>query len=339
MKTRVPLPRYGARRVESTVSSVLTCSAFVVGFWFMAETAKLNFLEAMEHVVTYVNRFAGERLRELLEAKHLYQKVSFDPTEIISATRSRLHPGTNTELFDDWLKKLPRERLILASGPDLYLVPRTGTPELILALSVRNVKLYCSKCQRREAFIPAWYTDFANEYGKRRHDSQAVDFSLPIGFQLLFLVYQCQSCRGEPESFLVRRKGWDFQLHGRSPIEGLEVPNYIPKPEYNLFRDALIAFNSGKILAALFYLRSFIEQFARRVTNKHGKVTGEEIMDAYYETLPREHSSSMPSLREWYDKLSVPLHEARDDAQMFEEARKKIEKHFEIRKVFDIPEV
>jgi hypothetical protein len=61
-------------------------------------------------------------------------------------------------------------------------------------------------------------------------------------------------------------------------------------------------------------------------------------MDAYNETLPPKHRDSMPSLREWYDNLSVPLHEARDDAQVFEEARKKIEKHFEIRDVFEIPE-
>ena len=185
--------------------------------------------------------------------------------------------------------------------------------------------------------MPAWFVDFANEYGKQR-EHRSADFSLPAGFQLLWLVYQCQSCKGEPEGFLVRRAGWDFHLHGRSPIEGIEVPPYIPKAEYNLFRDSLVAFNSGKVLAALFYLRSFIEQFARRVTGKAGKVTGDEIMNAYYETLPREHSSTMPSLREWYDKLSVPLHEGRDDAQMFEEARKGIEKHFEIRRVFDIPE-
>jgi hypothetical protein len=210
-------------------------------------------------------------------------------------------------------------------------------PGLVIPhLLLQNLKLYCLKCKRREAFIPAWGIDFATEFW--RFNDSGVTFPLPTGFQLLMLVYQCQSCRGLPEAFFVRRIGWELHLHGRSPIEGIDVPNYIPKPECNLFRDAVIAFNTGKVLAALFYLRSFIEQFARRVTKNAGRVAGDVLMDAYNETLPLKHRDSMPSLREWYDNLSVPLHEARDDAQVFEEARKKIEKHFEIRNVFDIPE-
>ena len=59
-------------------------------------------------------------------------------------------------------------------------------------------------------------------------------------------------------------------------------------------------------------------------------------------TMKHFHASTAVLCRrfvQWYDKLSVPLHEeGRDDAQMFEEARKGIEKHFEIRRVFDIPE-
>ena len=239
-------------------------------------------------------------------------------------------------LFDRWLEELSQERLAPLTGSDLLVVPRGGKPEVTPTLLLQNLKLNCLKCQRREAFVPAWSIDFATEFW--RLNTSGVTFTLPPGFQLLMLVYQCQSCEGLPEGFLVRRTSWELQLHGRSPIEGVEVPKYIPKPEYNLFRDALIAFNTGKVLAALFYLRSFIEQFARRVTKKVGRVTGDEIMDAYNETLPPKHRDSMPSLREWYDNLSVPLHEARDDAQVFEEARKKIEKHFEIRDVFEIPE-
>lgn len=101
---------------------------------------------------------------------------------------------------------------------------------------------------------------------------------------------------------------------------------------------AVIAFNSGKILAALFYLRTFIEQFARRVTGLTGKVTGDEILDDYYKSLPAPTRDEMPSLREWYDKLSDALHSAREDAPLFETAKTQIEKHFDIRRVFNIPE-
>ena len=92
-------------------------------------------------------------------------------------------------------------------------------------------------------------------------------------------------------------------------------------------------------MAALFYLRTFIEQFARRQTGTMGtKKTGDEIMSSYADTIPAEHRGSMPSLREWYDKLSEALHNAREDAELFEKARAEIEHHFDIRRVFKIPD-
>jgi hypothetical protein len=119
-------------------------------------------------------------------------------------------------------------------------------------------------------------------------------------------------------------------------MEQVEVPKYIPKEERLLFRDALIAAHGGKILAALFYLRVFIEQFARRVTGETGRRYGDELMEEYGKTLPDQYRSMMPSLREWFEKLSEPIHAARDDEKLFEEAKEAITQHFEIRKVFKI---
>jgi hypothetical protein len=97
---------------------------------------------------------------------------------------------------------------------------------------------------------------------------------------MFLLVYQCQRCLGTPEGFLVRREGWTFSLHGRSPMERVEIPSYLPQIESYFYRDAVIAFETGKTLAALFYLRTFIEQFGRRLTGTVGKATGDEIFDA-----------------------------------------------------------
>lgn len=102
------------------------------------------------------------------------------------------------------------------------------------------------------------------------------------------------------------------------------VPIYIPKPEQPLYRDAVIAIHAGKTLAALFYLRTFIEQFARRQTLPKGRLTGDELMNAYIETLPKEHRDHMPSLGEWYGKLSEALHAAREDAELFEKGNIEI---------------
>lgn len=119
-------------------------------------------------------------------------------------------------------------------------------------------------------------------------------------------------------------------------MERVQIPKYIPKDEARIYRDAIVASQAGKPLAALFYLRSCIEQFARRQTGIVGRVTGEQIMTAYAQTLPPQHRDSMPSLGEWYDKLSDPIHAARDDTAVFEQALDKIEQHFDIRRVFKI---
>ena len=53
-------------------------------------------------------------------------------------------------------------------------------------------------------------------------------------------------------------------------MEQVILPSFIPKHEKHLFRDAVIAYQAGKFLAAVFYLRTFIEQFARRVAGIQG---------------------------------------------------------------------
>jgi hypothetical protein len=71
-----------------------------------------------------------------------------------------------------------------------------------------------------------------------------------------------------------------------------------------------------------------------------GRETGDEIMEAYSGTLPNAQRDQMPSLREWYGKLSAPIHTADEVAadNLFDPAREEIERHFDIRRVFKIPE-
>jgi hypothetical protein len=92
-------------------------------------------------------------------------------------------------------------------------------------------------------------------------------------------------------------------------------------------------------MAALFYLRVFTEQFARRATGETGRRYGAELLEEYGKTIPETHRGTMPSLREWYDKLSEPIQAAKEDEKLFEEAKEAICQHFEIRKVFQISEV
>lgn len=295
----------------------------------------MNTTQAQKNTLIWLTKKASEELRMLLESRHLYQKVDFQPYEIATSFHKTISLYDERASFAEWAdRQLPDIRFLLPNEPT------TQTLELIAliqgveapVLRLHHPKLFCSACDRREAFAPVWSIDYAAQ-SKPKNSSPT-----PVGFQLLLLVYQCQSCLGTPEGFLVRREGWSFSLQGRSPMEHVEVPNYIPKDERKFFRDALIAFGSGKTLAAVFYLRTFIEQFARRVTGMTGRATGEEILDAYYASLPAPQKDQMPSLRSCYDKLSEAVHTASEDATLFEAAKTGIEEHFDMRRVFKIVE-
>ena len=297
-----------------------------------------NALTTEQYFFIWLSDRASSQLKTLLETKHLYQKVDISPDELAKKMVDPIKDPTRKERLQKWCKEtLNNERFTLAQE-QLYLADRTSADkEPVLTLKLPHVGLFCKKCGRREAFAPVWFTDSSNEMRKRGTVGQK-PLEMPDTFQLFLLVYQCQRCLGIPEGFLVRREGWNISLHGRSPIELVEVPKYVPDDESQHYRDAVIAFNSGKVLAALFYLRTFIEQFGRRVTGMAGRATGDEIFDAYSTTLPDNLRSEMPSLRDWYDKISEALHTAKEDTALFVTAKAAIEKHFEIRKVFNISE-
>jgi len=277
--------------------------------------------------------FTGEQLKVLLETKHIYQKVSIQPDTILNDVMKNVLKADQPHI-SSLIRKGLQEPLDLTESPAF-----SGANEIRLWLTVRNVKLFCQKCDAREAFKPIWYTDATFQI-RGKHRSQKLlgtehfKILFPADFQLFALVYQCQRCESLPTAFIIKRVDTDLVLEGRSPIEQVELPKFIPKEEQKWFRDGVIAFQSGKVLAALFYLRTFIEQFARRKTGTLGdKMTGDEILTAYAGTIPINFRETMPSLAEWYDKLSAAIHTATEDAALFDVAREKIEEHFDIRRV------
>jgi hypothetical protein len=296
-------------------------------------------MEEQTYLRAWVSTQATQELKKLLEEKHLYQKFTIDPTEVVKKLSKPLTNPLKAK-FTIWVHSaLPKEKFSVflhqvSPVPRGSTAPQT-TPQLWITLP--HPSLYCNSkgCKRRETFTPIWFTEVSQAMSTTVIPKQV---TLPDGFQMFTLVYQCQRCLGTPEAFLVRRDKWTFYLEGRSPIERVEVPKFVPEKEEDYYSDAIVAFNSGKVLAALFYLRTFVEQFARRITGKMGRATGEEILDAYYETLPVNRRSDMPSLREWYEKLSVPLHAGKNDAEVFTKAKEAIDKHFDIRRVFGMDE-
>ena len=293
-------------------------------------------------VLALLGAKASQELKNLLENKHLYQSVSINPAEILKQQLAQENQPNLKKILSDWsTQELPKLPFRLSQQPQqqVFAVPRGATQrETVLTLALLNPSLFCRKCGRRQAYAPVVCSDVVTEVRRMIASGEPKPATIPDGFQMFLLVYQCQQCWGALEGFLIRREAWTLGLHGRSPIEFVEIPTYIPKLESVFYRDAIIAFSSGKILAALYYLRTFIEQFARRLTGRTGRVAGDEILDEYNKTLPSPTKDQMPSLREWYDKLSDALHSAREDAELFEKAKTEIDRHFDIRRVFKMSE-
>lgn len=297
--------------------------------------------EAVNAFVSQLNEHLQAQLKLLLEERHLYQKVAIDPAALASEILSRTGQSTRV-IVEQEINRLLDWRPLPAAGSGLLIAQRNEPTLAVPTFILPRVRLVCAgpKCGGRQTFKAVWYQDATNEVLKAATHGGSETAPNPGTEQLFFVAYQCQLCQGPPEGFLIRRNGWRFSLDGRSPIEEIQVPGYIPKKEKDLYRDAIIAHFAGKQLAAVFYLRVFIEQFARRQTGLKGRQTGEEIMDAYSKRLPEDKRDMMPSLREWHTKLSIPIHEADEDSAeaLFDVAREEIERHFDIRRVFKIPE-
>jgi hypothetical protein len=286
-----------------------------------------------EELIKSISREAGKRLKMLLEEKHIYQQVVIDAKTLVSA----------------WVVKVKSVGVIAEEGEfekdhfslgdrQLEFLER-GAPQAspALTLIIENPKLFCIMCGEREVFRPVWYQDVVNELRKPRAFNSPQDAKSALdGFQLFYLTFQYQRCLGKPEGFIVRRDGWKLSLHGRSPMEYVDVPKYIPKQERDHFRDALIAVHGGKPLAGLFYLRMFMELFARRATGETGRCYGDELMEAYYKILPPAHRDTLPNFKEWYGKLSEPMHTGEADEALFEEAREALNRHFDMCRLFKI---
>jgi hypothetical protein len=285
-----------------------------------------------------IDQSIADGLKILLEQKHLYQNFEVDFAKIHDAHLAKLITYDDKTRFRQFASVFSKTLAISDRLTPVPLYPGSSPQPTYPApmLLLQNVKLFCSHCGQRETFSPTSFVDVTNQITLRSKENHRI--VPPSAFCQLFVAsFQCETCRELPICVLVKRRGWKFTLEGRSPFEEVELPKFLPKKETWLFSDAIVAYQAGKTLAGLFYLRSFIEQFARRQTGITDKRNGDEILDAYQSQLPKE-KESMPSLRSWYAKLSEPIHAAESNDVLFEEARDEIIKHFDFRRLFAIPD-
>lgn len=279
-------------------------------------------------------------VKQLLEEKHLYQSVTIDFSDAVARAGTvavNAHPmdKQSAENARGIVSSVIAKRWVIAGAREASDSSKSSY-EAPLSFDVRPVRLFCLTCRRRERYEVTRAEDLTYDlYAK-----PLVDPPWGVADQVFVIALLCQSCKAFPEVVTIRRAASKrkLTLSGRSPMEEAEVPSSLPERESEFFRDGLVAFNSGKTLAGLFYLRTFIEQFARRVLDETTRKTGQDILAAYGRTLPANLRDAMPSLAECYEKLSIALHTANPDAELFETTRTRIQQHFTFRQAAGLSE-
>lgn len=294
-------------------------------------------------------------IKELLETKHLYQNITINlsdifesikqvkddpastypiPTQVMRARtneiRKNLHESANHILNALWIIETETCAIKQAAvfQPSSGIVDTSKTKSRVCLPPIQIAYCNCN------AILPAHNSGFK---GLLPNLSPCDIQDDPVPIQILFFPYQCQSCRGEPVIFVVRREGAKLQLVGRSQFEKIVKPDYIPKTEGIYYDYAVIAFNCGHILAGLFYLRVMIEQYLRRILKNKEKISGDELCDKYALLLADDYPKERcPSMKTIYEELSLKIHAADSDANQFEKSKKDIEKHFDVLRIFPL---
>lgn len=289
-----------------------------------------EFSKYYEKIKTGLPPLISTGFGRLLENKHLYQKVEIDVRElmteasILSKTTAPTGTAARAQSFAKQCFAILNLTWRLTSDKPTGLSKLRGPDELLISLP--TIKTFCTSpsCNRIEPFNP----------GLDSHPT--LNHAVNDKWQQFFVLeYICQSCKGLPTVFLVRREGLKLFLEGRSPIEHVEVPKVIPKAHSKYYSDAIVAHNSGQTLAGLFLLRTFVEQYIRQLSPETG-IPADKLMEKYMEQLPSVFKDRFPSLSKIYSELSGAIHRADATADLFEKTITDLNEHFEAKKLFKI---
>ena len=291
---------------------------------------------------TFLRGLLAEALVKLFQDKHLYQNVAID-MEGYNKAEMGISPPAQIQVAQQFHDMWHPEQLVTGSGFNFR------TPD---------VKLFCKRCNRVEAFN---HIDTNEICGVSAKSSSSRIQATTQTFSSSFL---CQSCKIVPEVFLFRREGLKLTLCGRSPMEHVDVPDYIPKSVQSFYSGGIIAHQSGQTLAGNFLLRCLIEQWvisrvakpvspeaepaasspqpvsaasaAGAAGSSPKNMQADEAIESYMATLPGDFKARFPSIRELYGKLSIDIHTAAGKSDLFQEALNKLQEHFEARRLFKL---
>lgn len=292
-----------------------------------------------------------ESFREILEHKHLYQNlpVAFPEFDVVFESLepefASLFCGTtpSPRTSEVGLRKECQEIYELSTELEWRIEypfwSRGGRPPLpfqsddlkaSISFTPATITAFCRVCQDVEPYNFEYGTDILEESrGIENRETQITE-------QVFAIAYRCQRCKSLPEVFMVRRQGMKLILSGRTPIEEVPRPKYLPKEQGKYFSDAVVAYNSGQVLAGNFLLRVFIEQYVRSVCNNPLSQGIDALFNEYGAKLPEDFKERFPSLRHVYDRLSDDIHRATASEETFVKSKKDLETHFDAKRLYGI---
>lgn len=297
----------------------------------------------------YLSKSLADGFRELLEHKHLYQNhiVSFPEFDTVlkglEPSFALLLEGSTTsppfdfakecrEIYEsktelEWRIENPfgRKDIGFVADPS-----QLGKPVHSVGFTPPTIKSFCHVCQSVEPYNFEHGIDLLEEF--RGIEQRGT----PITEQVFVIAYQCQACKALPEVFMVRRHGIKLTLSGRTPMEQVVVPRFLPKPQSEFFSDAVVAYNSGQVLAGNFLLRVFIEQYVRSFCADPLSQDIDALFTEYGAQLPEDFKQRFPSLRHIYNLLSDDIHRATASEETFVRSKDDLETHFEAKRLFGI---
>jgi len=275
-------------------------------------------------------------LQALLETKHLYQKLTLDVSSIASEQFANFKGKDlsviltllSSQMKNYW--QLSDPQAAVNTGTVLITSSPTDSYKSVM-MHVPDVKLFCDICDGVEAFNHIGSSTCSYEdYHQRR------TLSTESGVLQVFAIsYLCQSCKDMQIDFLVRREENRFSIVGRSPIEHVDVPSYIPKQVRKYFSGAIVAHQSGQTLAGLFLFRTLIEQWCRIFSTSKDPLADKALED-YMGTLPKGFKDQFPSLVKLYEVLSSDIHLATGSPELFDSVRNDLTKHFDARRLYEL---
>lgn len=278
----------------------------------------------------------NQSIQKLLNTKHLYQYVEVkypDPdvsfNNLIPEIRKFYSISSSIEerkTFNQYYNLATKAPWIIVDhdGPRGMLYSGIQVYFANFSISPLTIRSYCKVCKNIEPYNFVRGSEILNEEIEK--DFQA---------QVFTLAFECQGCKSVPEVFLIRREKNKLTLSGRSPIEQVIVPTFLPKEQAKYVSDAIVAYNSGQTLSGLFQLRVFIEQYVRSKSSNPKSEDIEMLFKEYASTLSDNFKTQFPSLNSIYDSLSHDIHSADPNIETYEKAIKDIETHFDAKRLFE----